>query len=142
MLVSPEVIFSLASKLIMPMWLLLIIVPNWKVTQWLIQYKVVPLILSVVYTVYLFLAVQGGSGLDFGSLASVMQLFTVKNAVLAGWVHYLAFDLLIGMRMVRQNRALKFHRLIMAPILVATLMAGPIGFLLFTLLKTTKSVKA
>lgn len=135
-----EFIFSLVSKLVMPMWLLLIIVPNWKVTKWFITYKVIPLILCLVYVIYLLLSIQGGSGLDFGSLKSVMKLFTIKDAVLAGWVHYLAFDLLIGMQIVQQNRELKFHRLLLAPILFATFMMGPVGFLLFSILKTTKKV--
>ena len=142
MFVNQDFIFSVANNLVLPMWLLLLIAPNWKFTQWFIRYKVIPLALSIVYAIYLIISIQGGSGLDFGSLASVMQLFTIKDVALAGWVHYLAFDLLIGMQMVQRNRELKFHRLLMAPVLLATFMMGPIGFLLFTLLKTTKKSKA
>ena len=138
---SPEQVFSIANMMAMPMWILMIILPNWKATRFLVDYKVIPLLLSVVYAIYIFLSMQGGGGLDFGSLGSVMHLFTVKNAVIAGWVHYLAFDLLIGMSMINQNRKLKIHPVLMAPCLFATFMLGPVGFLLFTIIKSIKNQK-
>ncbi|MEM9078813.1 MAG: ABA4-like family protein [Bacteroidota bacterium] len=131
-------IFSIANTMAMPMWLLLIILPKWKVTRFLIDYKVIPLVLSLFYAFYIFLHIQSGAGLDFGSLSSVMSLFTVEEAVMAGWVHYLAFDLLVGMWMVNQNRNLGIHQLLMAPCLFATFMLGPVGFLLFMLIRTYK----
>lgn len=123
----------------MPMWLLMIIVPNWKVTRFLIDYKLIPIILSAVYTVYIFVTLNQGGGIDFSSLESVMNLFTQEHAVLAGWVHYLAFDLLVGMWIISQNRTLKVSHLLIIPCLLGTFMLGPIGFLLFTLIKTFKT---
>ncbi|MEM9364296.1 MAG: ABA4-like family protein [Bacteroidota bacterium] len=131
-------IFSIANMMAMPMWLLLIILPKWKVTRFLIDYKVIPLVLSLFYAFYIFLHIRSGAGLDFGSLSSVMSLFTIEEAVMAGWVHYLAFDLLVGMWMVNQNRNLGIHQLLMAPCLFATFMLGPVGFLLFMLIRTYK----
>ncbi len=131
-------VFSIANMMAMPMWLLMIIVPKWKVTRFLIDYKVIPLLLSLFYVFYMVAHIQTGAGLDFGSLASVMSLFTLENAVMAGWVHYLAFDLLIGMWMLNQNQKLGIHRLLMAPCLFATFMLGPVGFLLFILIRTIK----
>lgn len=77
--------------------------------------------------------------MDFGSLSSVMTLFTKEDAVLAGWIHYLAFDLLVGMWMLDLNKALGIHKAIMAPCLVLTFMLGPIGFLVFIIVKTLKN---
>lgn len=131
-------VFSIANLIILPMWLLMIFLPKWKVTRWLIDYKVIPIILSLIYAVYITISISGGGGLDFGSLESVMQLFTMEDAVLAGWVHYLAFDLIVGMWMLDQNRSLGIHQLLMAPCLFFTFMFGPVGFLLFTIIKTIK----
>ncbi len=86
-------VFSIANLIVMPMWLLMIFLPKWKVTRWLIDYKLIPIALSLIYAVYIGISLAGGGGMDFGSLESVMQLFTVKDAVLAGWVHYPAFGL-------------------------------------------------
>jgi len=135
---SPTEIFSIVNIIAMPMWLLMILIPKWKVTRFLIDYKIIPILLALVYAVYIFLAIGIGGGMDFGSLASVMALFTEENAVLAGWVHYLAFDLLVGMWMLDKNKELKIHQLLMAPILFGTFMLGPIGFLAFMLVKIIK----
>jgi len=114
----------------------MVFLPKWKVSRFLIDYKVIPIALSIIYAIYIFQAVQIGGMMDFGSLKSVMVLFTEENAVLAGWVHYLAFDLLIGMWMLDQNKELGINQFIMAPCLIFTFMLGPIGFLLFILIKT------
>ena len=135
---TPSEVFSISGMLAMPMWILMIFLPKWKVTRFLIDFKIIPLLLSIIYTIYIFISIQQGGMMDFGSLASVMQLFTVENAVLAGWVHYLAFDLVVGMWMLDQNKELKIHPVVMAPCLFGTFMFGPIGFLLFMIIKFIK----
>ena len=139
---TPAQVFSIANMIAMPMWILMILLPKWKVTRSLIDYKVIPLILALIYAIYIFISLSGGGGMDFGSLDSVMALFTKENAVLAGWVHYLAFDLLVGMWMIDQNKELGIHQLIMAPCLLGTLMLGPVGFLLFMILMGFKKSKS
>lgn len=138
----PSEVFSIAGMLTMPMWILLIFLPKWKVTRFLIDYKVIPIILSVIYAIYISIALINGGMMDFGSLQSVMQLFTVENAVLAGWIHYLAFDLLVGMWIVNQNKTLKIHPIIMAPCLLGTFMFGPVGFLVFMIIRSVQLKKA
>ena len=135
---TPTQVFTIVGMLAMPMWVLLIFLPKWTATQFLIKYKVIPLILSLIYAFYIFQAIQIGGMMDFGSLQSVMQLFTAENAALAGWVHYLAFDLLIGMWMIQQNKNIGIHQVLMAPCLFGTFMFGPLGFLLFKIMKTLK----
>ncbi len=132
-------VFSFVNFIAMSMWLLMILLPKWNATRFLMDHKLIPLLLSLVYVVYISLAIQTGGGMDFGSLESVMALFTKENAVLAGWVHYLAFDLLVGMWILDQNKTLKIHPLIIAPCLIATFMLGPFGFLLFTIVKAVKN---
>jgi hypothetical protein len=140
---TPSQVFSYVGMIAMPMWILMIFLPKWKVTKFLMDYKVVPILLGLIYAVYITkgILVLGGM-MDFGSLASVMDLFTEENAVLAGWVHYLAFDLLIGMWMIDQNKNIGIHQVLMAPCLLGTFMFGPIGFLLFIILKTIKQKKS
>ena len=124
--------------MVLPMWLLMLVLPKWKVTRFLIDYKIIPIALSVIYVTYISIAISSGGMMDFGSLASVMELFTQENAVLAGWVHYLAFDLLVGMWMLDQNINLGVHQLLMVPCLIGSFMFGPAGFLLFIIIKSIK----
>ena len=131
-------VFSIVNVVAMPMWILMIFLPNWKVTRFLVDYKLIPLLLSLVYVHYIANSMLSGSEMDFGSLESVMQLFTVENAVLAGWVHYLVFDLVVGMWLLDENKTLKIHPIIMAPCLLGTFMFGPFGFLLFMGIRALK----
>ncbi|BAO56337.1 ABA4-like family protein [Nonlabens marinus] len=139
---TPTDVFSVVNILVLPMWILMIILPKWKVTKFLMHFKVIPIVLAVIYVIYIVQALMAGGMMDFGSLASVMDLFTTEEAVLAGWIHYLAFDLVVGMWMLTQNEKLRIHQLIMAVCLLATFMFGPLGFLLFMIIKLSKGKTA
>ncbi|AUC14966.1 hypothetical protein BTO06_07370 [Tenacibaculum sp. SZ-18] len=132
-------IFSMANFIAIPMWLLLVFVPKWKITRFLIDYKLIPIALSLVYAVYIIHYLRTEGMMDFGSLNSVMGLFTKENAVLAGWIHYLVFDLLVGIWIVNQNNKYNIHQLLIALCLFGTFMFGPIGFLLFMIMKSLKN---
>lgn len=132
---TPATIFSNLSLIVVPMWLLLVFAPNWKYTRLLINLKLVPMLLAFIYAIFIVKALWTNGMMDFGNLATVMELFKDEGNVLAGWIHYLAFDLFLGIWMVEKNVKLKIHQALMAPILIATLMFGPIGFLCFMFVK-------
>lgn len=62
-------------------------------------------------------------------------LFASDPVLVAGWVHYLAFDLFVGIWIAEQADALGLSRWLQAPILVATFLLGPLGLLVFLLWK-------
>ena len=123
---SFEQLFSSASTLAMLGWVILIFLPRrWKWVN-LTPAIIIPLVLSLVYSVLIaryFFSAEGG----FDTLANVQQLFTFPAAALAGWVHFLAFDLYVGGIVARQADELGLSRLIQAPILLLTFMFGPFG---------------
>lgn len=125
-----ETAFSIANAAAGLCWLALIFLPrSWPVLPGIIRLGV-PLLLAVVYAALVlayFFRVEGG----FDSIANVRALFTSDPVLLAGWIHYLAFDLLIGGWIARQADAEGISRFIQAPILAATFMFGPLGWLLF-----------
>jgi len=92
-----------------------------------------------VYVIFIVQSLLAGVVLDFGSLNSVKTLFTNENLLLAGWIHYLVFDLLIGMWILDQNKNLGINNLFIALCLIFTFMLGPIGYLLFILFKNIKT---
>jgi hypothetical protein len=141
-MLTPSIVFSIANMLVLPTWLLLIIAPKWKITRFLTDYKVIPLLLAVTYGFYVITGLLKTGLPDFSDLKSVMELFTEEKAVLTGWIHYLAFDLLVGMWIVNENRTLGIHKGIMVPCLLGTFMFGPLGFLLFMLIKFFKTKKS
>ena len=125
-----EIAFSIASLAAMACWAVLILLPrSWPVLPALTG-LVVPLGLAIAYSGLVLSHFFSGEG-GFDSLANVRVLFQSDAALLAGWIHYLAFDLLIGGWIAKESDALGISRLIQAPILVATFMFGPLGWLLF-----------
>jgi hypothetical protein len=132
---SPETLFSICGWLAVLGWLLLIFIPRWKWTARVIAGVVIPVLLGLVY-LYLIVAHFGEPGGGFGSLAEVSQLFQNPYKLLAGWVHYLAFDLFIGSWEVRDAGRLGIHHLLVVPCLVLTFLFGPIGLLLYFALRS------
>ena len=77
----------------------------------------------------------GRPAADLTSLAGVMALFDSPGGATIGWIHYLAFDLFVGTWISRNADRHKVSRWFQIPILFFTLMAGPIGLLLYLLLR-------
>jgi hypothetical protein len=122
--------FSLASTLAMLGWLALLFLPRWSMLVAGLTFGLIGL-LSVAYAVLImvyFFRVDGGG---FGSITEVRQLFLSDGGLLAGWIHYLAFDLFIGIWIAERADRVHLSRLIQAPILLATFMFGPLGLLMF-----------
>ena len=94
----------------------------------------IPLVLSGGYAAIVLSHWSSGQG-GFDSLESVAQLFESRWLLLAGWVHYLAFDLLVGAWQLRTARREGIPHLHLLPCLMATFLFGPAGYLLFQLLR-------
>ena len=134
---NPEQIFSVAGLLAMVGWLLLVILPRLPIAQ-LVSGVVIPLLLSAGYLILIALHLQGAEG-GFGSLADVATLFQKQELLLAGWIHYLAFDLFIGGWEIRDSQRHGIAHLLMIPSLVMTFMLGPIGLLFYFAIRTAKT---
>ena len=117
-------------------WLLLVILPKSPLVR-IISGIVIPLILSAGYLALIAMHFQGADG-GFGSLADVATLFGKPELLLAGWIHYLAFDLFIGAWEVRDAQRNQIPHLVVIPCLVMTFMLGPIGLLFYFAIRTSK----
>jgi len=126
---TADQLFSMLNLVTMAAWLALLFLPRLRWTSTHLPI-VVPSLLAVVYTV-LVAATLGQSEGGFSSLAGVKALFDNPWLLLAGWTHYLAFDLFIGGWEVRdaQRRGVP-HRFIV-PALLLTFLLGPAGLLLY-----------
>lgn len=124
-----NVLFQICNFAPLPGWLLLIFAPRWKWTQPVAAFFI-PITLAVVYTALMAMNLLTAEG-SFGSLAGVRQYFSVDAILLAGWVHYLAFDLFIGCWETRDAMRLGIPRAALIPCLVFTFVLGPVGLLLY-----------
>lgn len=132
---SPETLFTVCNYGVIPAWLLLAFLPHHRLTQTLVHAVWVPLLLGPLYVWALFFGPPAVEGAGFGSLEGVRLLFQSPVALLAGWVHYIVFDLFIGAWIVRDARREGINHWLTVPCLFATLMAGPAGLMLYLLLR-------
>lgn len=123
-------IFSVASAMAMVGWLVLILAPHWRGVPATMAGIVIPALLSLAYLVLIGVWWSRAEG-GFGSIDEVRALFRSTPILVAGWLHYLAFDLFVGAWIASQARREGISRLRVAPILVLTFLFGPIGFLAF-----------
>ena len=89
--------------------------------------------LSLTYATLIFVYFFRIEGGGFGSIQEVRALFLNDGGLVAGWVHYLAFDLFIGTWIAVEADKRGWNRLLQVPMLIGTFMFGPIGLLLYGL---------
>ncbi len=133
-----DALFTLANAVALCGWLLLLLAPQWKATR-----RGLPLAVSFLLGLaYITLAAYGfprafTDGGGFGSLDAVATLLAQPAALLAGWIHYLAFDLFVGSWIAADALRQGLHRLATAPVLLLTFLAGPAGLVLYFLMRAT-----
>ena len=140
---TPEALFSAANFTALAGWLILAagIVLKRPLLRDTVAGLAVPLMLSLAYAALIAMYWSGAEG-GFDTLANVQKLFTSPWAALAGWIHYLAFDLFIGALLSRRIMVAELPRLVLVPVLPLTFLFGPIGFALGQLILLTRKAAA
>lgn len=135
-------LFKIAG-IVTPAWALLIFLPTWRATRWLARSAIVPAVVCVLYVIGIVAQITvGGLGFvrDFGSAEGVQHLLAQPDIAIVAWIHFLAFDQLVGIFIYRDNM---HHRYVPIPvqsvILFLTFMFGPVGFLSYYLLRLARS---
>lgn len=125
-------VFKAVNALALLGWVALILLPRWPALLSAVMYLGVGL-LCLIYSAGLIGVVSGlvpaagGGGADFTTIAGIRAIFATDAGVAIGWTHYLAFDLFAGLWIARDADGKGIGRIVQAPILFATLMAGPLG---------------
>src|SRR5687767_9062077 len=136
---SPDSVFQICSTIAMIGWLILLILsPFWSGFDKFLVGVVINLF-AIVYAWLIFQVFGPADFQKFGSLNGVMELFTDKTAVTAGWVHYLAFDLFTGIWIKKNADKYGISHLVLIPCLLLTFMLGPIGLVLYLLVRAIKT---
>jgi hypothetical protein len=131
---TAEQIFSIANALAVLCWILLALLPNRRWVTEVVSGKAAPGLFAVAYLAIVIAVFPGAQG-SFSTLAGVTQLFANPWLLLAGWLHYLAFDLLIGTWEARDSVQHGVPRWLLVPCLFLTLMFGPAGWLGYSIVR-------
>ncbi len=126
----PEILFQLANTTALAGWVVLLLSPLMPRFSDRVSGVAIPLLLSVAYAGLILAFWTRGEG-GFGSLEAVAKLFQTRELLLAGWIHYLAFDLFVGAWIVRTARADPVPFWMVVPCLAMTFLFGPAGLLAF-----------
>lgn len=119
-------------------WIILIGFPGWKnIPRGILNGFI--LVLCFFYLGILMEWVHKGGQGGFDTLANVMLLFTNDKAVLAGWIHYLAFDLFVGVWITQDALKIGLPRWALIIIQLFTFMVGPIGLGIYMIARRRKT---
>lgn len=135
---TPEQVFSIVNLIATAGWILLLILPRQRWVTDIVTSVALPLLFAIIY-VAIVATTFGRTPGGFSTLAAVTTLFSNSWALLAGWIHYLAFDLLIGTWEARDARERGVPHLLLVPCLLLTFLFGPAGWLLYRGVRLTKS---
>lgn len=141
---SWQTIFAMTNGWALLGWVALAVLPRRPLVLSAVLYFGVAL-LCTVYAVLLVALVSGtidggGPRLSATDLANfdvktLQRLFQSPGGVVVGWTHYLAFDLFVGLWIARDADAKKIGRVWQVPVLFVTLMAGPVGLLIWLMVR-------
>jgi hypothetical protein len=133
---DPNALFSLANLVALISWLPLAaspFLPAIRKWTWLATGLIIPSVIAVAYIVLIAAGLGEVGGTDFGSLPEIRRVFADDSALAAGWLHYLAFDMVVGTWVARDGTGRGVPALILLPCLILTFLFGPAGFLLYVL---------
>lgn len=127
---TAEQAFSVANTLALVTWLAMLVAPRRLIVVDRMAGGVTPVLLAAAYAV-LIASSWGQSSGNFTSLAGVTALFGNEWLLLAGWIHYLVFDLLVGRWELKDSQTRGIPHLLVVPCLILTFLFGPAGWLLY-----------
>ena len=133
---TPHELFPIPNTAAALCWLMLMVAPPGSAWPRRIAF-VAAVLLAMTYAGLIGAFIGQGRG-DFQSLAGVQRLFEHPGLLLAGWVHYLVFDLLVGLWEREEAARIGLSRWLLLPCLVLTFLFGPIGWLAFLALRQFK----
>ena len=137
-MLDPSTAFSLMGLPVIATWaglILSLFVKPARPIAWTAAQILVPVILALAY----ILLIWGGRSAfeqgGFGSIDEIRALFANDSVLVAGWFHYLAFDLFVGSWIAREGIECRVPALLLVPCLGLTFLFGPTGLLLFLILR-------
>jgi hypothetical protein len=132
-------VFKLANLFAMLAWVALIFGPRREVIYSILFNGVVGLFCLFYASMLIYLLFiapsSGGGGPDFTTIEGVRTAFAADAGLTLGWVHYLAFDLFVGLWVAQNADEISLSRIVQAPILLATFIFGPFGLLIYLIVR-------
>lgn len=126
--------FQSVNLLALLTWLFILFLPNIKYTKRIV-FGFTIFLLSLVYAWMVFSTFKMDDFKEFSTLQGLMTLFQSEQAVLLGWIHYLAFDLMVGLYILDNGQKSNIKHVFLVPCFLFTFMFGPAGLLMYRIIR-------
>ena len=125
---------------ILPFWLMLIILPNSKFTQFFVNSIILPLILSTIYIYIIYLIILLDESIFdvfklYLSLDNLYTVFATESFLLVFWLHFLALNLFLGSWISRDGVKYNLPRGLVSVPLILVYFTGPLGLVLYWIIR-------
>jgi hypothetical protein len=132
-----KTLFDISGLLVLPFWLLMIVAPKWRVTMLILSSPWV--VMGPVFIYVILVLPEIASVLPkvmSPELSRIATLLGTERGATIGWMHFLAFDLFVGRWAYLESRERNISPWLMAPVLFFILMLGPLGLLMFLVVRS------
>ncbi|WP_433295720.1 ABA4-like family protein [Actinoplanes sp. CA-030573] len=121
-------LFSLTFTLAAPFWALMILLPGWTWTERIVRSPLIVVPVLLIYAILVIPSLPDLLPVVLGpSLGGVRDLLGTADGAAAAWAHMIAFDLFVGRWIWLDARERGIRHLALAPILLLTILFGPLG---------------
>jgi hypothetical protein len=131
---NDELILKVLNLPVLLGWLSMLLLPRSRATRWVLESDVLPLAIGVLYVGLVAPHLPGLLG-EFDTLPHIGAALQRPHMLLAGWIHYLAFDFMVGRVVLADSQRRGLSHWLVAPCLVLTFMLGPAGYLAYALVR-------
>ena len=90
---TPIIAFLTITLIVLPQWILMLLRPNSKWTQQLVDSDIIPFILLIIYVICM---TRNGFIMQINTVSDIFQAFQLENIVLAAWAFIGFISLLIS----------------------------------------------
>ena len=135
-----ETLYMWINLGVLPFWFVLIVFPQSHLSRIFVTSIFPYLILSGVYIFILYKSYLIGYDFDgnfslYLGLSELSRLFEDHLYIMVFWTHFIAINLFIGGWIVKDSQKFSINKVLMAVPLIVTYLIGPIGLLLYWIIR-------
>ena len=138
--ITLENIYLWSNFGILPFWLILLVIPNSKVTQFFLNSIIIPLIITCAYSYIVYQSfLLENSLIDlfkiYLSIENLYTAFATESFLLIFWLHFLALNIFLGSWISLDGVKYNIPRGVVALPLILVYLTGPLGLVLYWLIR-------
>ena len=143
----PDSVYMWTNLGVLPFWLMLLLIPNLKITRILINSIILPSILAATYFYIIYQGILYGDtsvieAFDlYNGLDNLYVVFSNEIILLTFWLHFLSINLFVGNWIATDSKIYLIPKFMVIFSLIITYFTGPVGLFFYWLIRVIYSKK-